>query len=84
MQHLATSCNRVFKRCNMLHATMLDDVACNNVAPSLCQQCYAGGGSKGGTCDSSNDSQHFEYLQDIQTNNQLADRIQGSQAKKDT
>ena len=25
----ATSCNRVFKRCNMLHATMLDDVACN-------------------------------------------------------
>ena len=25
----ATSCNRVFKRCNMLHATMLGDVACN-------------------------------------------------------
>ena len=29
MQHHPTSCNRVFKRCNMLHATMLDDVACN-------------------------------------------------------
>ena len=29
MQHRPTSCNRVFKRCNMLRATMLDDVACN-------------------------------------------------------
>ena len=24
-----TSCNRVFKRCNMLRATMLEDIACN-------------------------------------------------------
>ena len=29
MQHHPTSCNRVFKRCNMLRATMLDGVACN-------------------------------------------------------
>ena len=29
MQHRPTSCNRVSKRCNMLRATMLDDVACN-------------------------------------------------------